>query len=197
MSKKVNFSLMIHPKREKYLSYLKNNIPDLKVNWDEGKGVWDTARRAWLSYDPDKEFQCVIQDDVILCNDFVDKVEKLVEKGDEYVYNLFIRDKGQSELRDKWKQGFKDGYIIWWKLNWALGVVVPTKLVEDMVAFCDKMTDPKHINRDDERMKEYFKSIGKKIYYPIPCLVEHRDEEDSLIGFGSNRGRKAVKFLGE
>lgn len=186
---------MIHPLRRKYLPYLESKIPNIRVNWDEGKGVWDTARRAWLSYDPNKEFQCVIQDDVILCNDFVNKVEKLVEIGDKYVYGLFIRNKRQKGL--DWEQGFKDGYIIWWKLNWALGVVVPTKLVEDMVAFCDKMTDPKYTNRDDERMKEYFKSIGKKIYYPIPCLVEHRDEEDSLIGLGHNRGRKAVKFLGE
>lgn len=192
---KVNFSLMIHPLRRKYLPYLESKIPNIRVNWDEGKGVWDTARRAWLSYDPNKEFQCVIQDDVILCNDFVNKVEKLVEIGDKYVYGLFIRNKRQKGLN--WEQGFKDGHIVWWKLQWALGVVVPTKLVEDMVAFCDKMTDPKYTNRDDERMKEYFKSIGKKIYYPLPCFVEHRDEEDSLIGLGHNRGRKAVKFLGE
>jgi len=192
----ISYCVMMHPKRQKYLSYLQGKIPNLKLSMDCGRGVWDTARRAWLSYDKDKEYHCVVQDDIIPCEGFTDKVEELIrEHGDQYVYCLFIRNKGQKSLEDKWKKGFEDGYLLWWKLNWALAVVIPTKHIEDMVAYCDKMTDKKYINRDDERMKHYFKSIEKTMLYPLPCLVQHREEEDSLIGLGHNRGRRAVKFI--
>ena len=95
----------------------------------------------------------------------------------------------------KWKDAFKIGYLIWWKLNWALAIVIPTKYIEEMIRFCDKMTEARYINRDDERMKVFFKQKGVQICYPLPCLVEHRQNENSLIGFGENKGRKAIKFI--
>lgn len=194
---KTSFAVMMHPKRKKYIPYFRNilggNIP---IIMDNGKGVWDTARRAWLSYDKTKEYHCVIQDDVILCKDFEKRVDSLISKnGKDYVYNLFIRNKGQEELANKWKDAFKIGYLIWWKLNWALAIVIPTKYIEEMIRFCDKMTEARYINRDDERMKVFFKQKGVQICYPLPCLVEHRQNENSLIGFGENKGRKAIKFI--
>lgn len=189
---------MLHPKREQYRQYFLDNIPNIKITEDRGKGLWDTARRAWLSYDKNKEFHCVIQDDTILCNDFLSKVDKMIkENGDKYVYCLFIRDRRGKDQRQKnldFEKGLEKGYLTWWKVGWALGIIVPTKLIDEMIEYCDKMTHPSYFNKDDVRINEFCKSIKKRVYYPLPCLVQHRPTENSLIGLGHNKGRQAVKF---
>jgi hypothetical protein len=187
---------MYHPKREPFLPYLTKNLPEAKIIQDRGKGLWDTARRAWLSYDTNKEFHTVIQDDVLFCKGFKEKVETLLnEQGDKYVYAFFIRNKGQKNV--DFDKAIKEGYLVLNKLGWCLGVTVPTKYIEEMIAYCDssRFSDKRFRNRDDERLKMFFRKIGLEVYYPLPCWLQHNSDSDSLIGLGHNKGRKAAIFI--
>ena len=190
----------MHPKREKYREYFEKELPEAQIIMDRGRGVWDTAKRAWLTYDPKKKFHTVIQDDALLCSGFKRKVERLLEKHqDKYAYSYFIRRRRKSVQPDiDWEKVIEQGYLIWNKLGWAQGVTIPTKYIKNMVELCSEWFDnkPKYRDKDDTRMSHYFKRRKIKVYHPIPCLIQHRGEEDSLIGLGHNSDRQAAAFNG-
>ena len=71
---KLSISVMAHPSREKYFGYLKERLGDIPFAIDtESKGVWENCKRAWKLYDPMADFHLVVQDDAIVCDDFLEK----------------------------------------------------------------------------------------------------------------------------
>ena len=76
-------------------------------------------------------------------------------------------------------------------LNWGVGIIAPTDIINKMLPWCDKQTYPNY----DRRIGRYAIDVLRlPTYCTWPVLVDHRDD-DSLVGHG--RGRKAHQFLGE
>lgn len=187
---------MAHKKREKYIPYLQERLGGADVSMDDGSlGLWKNAKKCWLSFDPAKKFHLVVQDDSIICDNFREKLEKLLQRhGDNYVYCLFYRHKRKrthGAMNDAAKAGLSEGGFLYPRLQWANAVVIPTKIIPEMIEFADKVN---YTDIDDLRISEYLKTINMPVFYPLPSLVNHRKGENSLIGHVNNLGRTASYY---
>lgn len=188
---KLSISIMAHSSRAKYFPYLNRMLGDVKFSIDKAGqeiGVWNNCKRAWGMYDPTADFHVVIQDDAIICENFKEIAERTIGHGDEYAYNFYFGN------RQKYKgiatAGMEKGFIISNWTSWGVAICLPTKLIPEMIAYCDKMKTL----HDDTRIARFLKHKKIKIFFPMPSLVDHRTDEQSLVGDPS-RGRKAWYFI--
>lgn len=186
---KLSISVMIHPERQHFASYLEDNLGDVPFVYDRGKGIWDTCRRAWQQRDPQAEFHLVLQDDAIVCSDFRKRAEQTLKDG--YPHSFYFG------YREKWiemaEKGLRRGEIIKRGLNWGIAICLPQKLIEPMIEFADKSAIPDHL--DDMKIREFLLSQNLSIRYPMPSLVDHRSELPSFVTGKIELGRKAYRFI--
>lgn len=188
---------MAHESREKYFDYLRKELGDVPFSIDKVKGhkghigVWKNCKRAWEMHDPKADYHVVIQDDAVLCKGFRKKAEDFINQfhTDKKLrgFSFFYGDK--LGFRDMGMQGKKDGCVFRSSPNWGVAICMPTHIIQKMIEECDKMYQPE----DDVRISKFTKKIGMVIVFPIPSLVDHREEDVSLVG--DKVIRKALFFI--
>lgn len=187
----VSIAIMAHPTRGPWVAELIAQLGDVPVAWatppwatkaDRGP-CWRTKREALLMH-TDAPFHCVIQDDAVPCPDFAARLEELVELGD-HVYGLFYRHKRTwPDAIARARVAFRHGRGYFAHNNiLGPGVVVPTHLIADLIAFADEQ-DP--TEGDDDRMKLWLRSRGLQTMFALPSLVDHR-VGPSFIGHPTHR----------
>lgn len=77
------------PEREPIVNYLRHHIPNLEVVWEDGAGAMSTHRRALLHAGEDPIV--LMEDDVLLCRDFVQRAEGYVEQYPDTVMTFHSR----------------------------------------------------------------------------------------------------------
>lgn len=186
---RLSISVMMHPDRQQFADYLKDNLGDVDFVYDRGKGIWDTCRRAWQKRDPQADFHLVLQDDAILCSNFRHRAEESLRDG--FPHSFYFG------YRQKWiqmgKRGLKRGEIIKGGLNWGIAVCLPLELVDPMIEFADKSSIADHL--DDMKIREFLISRNLKVRYPMPSLVDHRSELPSFVTGKIELERKAFAFI--
>lgn len=192
---------MAHPKREHFIPQLLDQIGDAAVAWDELNDRWDTGRRALLTHHRDATHHVVVQDDAIVCPDFLAGIEKLVEHVPDNPISLYtgrtrpFGQKIQKAVRTARAKRLR--WVVLDELYWGVGVVLPTSLLREMVSFHD-MGNVRIANYDS-KMSFYFRRNGIRTYYTQPSLVDHRDLRDgnpSLVEGRHAAGRVAHSFIG-
>lgn len=190
---KVSVAVMAHPKRKEYVEQLLADLDrPAEVVWDEKQDIWDTGRRSLLAYDPTATHHLVIQDDAVVCRDLVAGLEKALRTvppdvplglylGHHPPHSYMVSQLAVSAGHASW--------IVMPAINWGVAVVIPTKLIPDLVAHGDTLSIPSY----DQRIGNWCRKRRIKAWYPWPSLVEHRDIQ-SLIG--RKPGRRARKFVG-
>jgi hypothetical protein len=143
--------------------------------------------RAWKSYDKSKNFFCVLDDDSIVCKNFYLELDRVLED-DCFAYSLYW---GEFPLAPEiYRRGFYEDSTI----QFGNSICLPTKIIPQMLEFVSQS----HFNEIpfDCRISRYLPLINMPVRTPIPCLVDHRNEIESLVG---NIGfhRKAFLFIGE
>lgn len=189
--KKLSVVIMAHPKRAHLIPYLKEKLGDVPVVFDRKNNVWDTCRRAWLAHDFDAEYGVVIQDDALITSDFYAKAEKILT-GD-FIYSFYAGNMLQNRIRMAEERG-KDHVISGMIFN-EIALCMKMSRVRNMVKFCDaKKTDTDH------EIVKWARAKNLNIFYTIPSLVDHRDEESIYRDnygkvFASKEPRKAVRYV--
>lgn len=192
---------MAHPKRAHFVAELRDKIPQAVVAWDAGdNNRWNTGRRALLSYDPDATHHVVVQDDAIVCPDFVAGIERLVEHVPDNPISLYTgRTRPFGQKIQKAVRTARAKRLRWMVLDelfWGVGVVLPTPLLREMVAFHDLSNV--RIANYDSKMSFFFRRKKIHTYYTQPSLVDHRDLRDgnpSLVAGRYAAGRVAHSFI--
>lgn len=195
---KLSVKIMAHKKRERHIPHLLEQLglTDDDVIWDRKSDRWDTGRRAWEAVDQSADFGCVLQDDAVVCADFIAGMERalayLPEKALVSPY-IGTRRPAASRVERAVNQARQEG-VSWVRmpsLNWGVGILAPTDIINRMLPWCDKQTYPNY----DRRIGRYaIDVLGIPTWCTWPSLVDHRDD-DSLVGHG--QGRKAHQFIGE
>lgn len=189
---KVSASVMMHPSREHYKPYLQARLGDVPFVMDEGKGVWDTCKRAWREYNPDYKFHVVIQDDAIICDDFYRKAQMIV-KNQNLAYNFYFGKRVRSDFLEINAKFLIDGGIYLPGPIWGVAICLPTHLIDEMVEHGDRSSRKPHT--DDTRIGDFLYSKGIETYFPCPSLVDHRADSVSLVSDYS--GRTALYYIGD
>lgn len=157
------------------------------------EGVWPTARKAWLSAAGSATHHLVIQDDAILCLDFIIGVERLVECAPESPILMYDMTKATTEALSK-----GTNWIVRSSMSTALAVVMPVDMAIAAIKWADANVVPSLVH-DDVRFSMYFQDHKIPILSTAPSLVDHGGDE-SLVGnpryLPGRRERKARKFIG-
>lgn len=179
------FQIMAHPRRKHLVGSLRETL-DAGVTWDERQDRWDTGRRAWEALqDSGEEYGCVIQDDAVLCRGFAGHLERALphvpERSPVVLY-------AGTSLRGQFRNIKGASWVVMRGIIWGPGIVMPTALIPDVLAFGDRY----RIANYDLRLSKWFERHGIPVFYTWPSLVDHRNGP-SLVP-GRNGGRHAYYF---
>jgi hypothetical protein len=159
----------------------------------KGRGVWDTARRAWAGGAPDETHRVVLQDDVILCGRFIESVLSTIEAIPAGILNYYSQHECNVQM------AVKDSRAWYTSITpYGPAVCMPRPVALDFVSWADRhegrLTSMAKMS-DDARIEAYCKVRKSPVFISVPSLVEH-DGEDSLW---KNREapRRAVLWAGK
>lgn len=192
---KLDIVVMAHSSREHYFNYLKNYLGDnvkFSIDTPELKlGTWGNARRAWSMIDRQADYGLVIQDDAILCDDFLTKAKHFITQHQGYALNLFFGNRKNSRYLWDYSKTRSSGYVESPKLMWGVAIALPVEHIDPMIEYGDRC-DP--TTADDTRIKQYCLQAKLSARFPDPCLVDHRYGE-SLVDGIKDRERSAINYI--
>lgn len=177
----MSFAVMAHPSREKYFEYIKKHLgADVPMFIDhDNRGIWWNARRAWLAFDPQAEWHCVCQDDLIFGKHFIEMAWGSVFGDAVFSFYMGKRPRFAAMVEEARVKGTP--YLELKNLHHECCFAMRTERIQEMIEFCDAL------NPDSDRyINKYINAKKLKVYFPMPSLVDHRDEK-SLHNL--NRGR--------
>jgi len=170
--------LMAHRDRRDMVVELMDELDEAgpTVVWDEKGSRWDTMRRCLLAGDREASHVVVVQDDAVLCSDFVPRSRACLEWAHKIPVSFYLGElqphtpeiveyaiRKAEELDTPWVQ--MEGP--WW----TVAVAVPTAHIDALVAHGDQSAMPDH---DDMRMTKYFNQVPLPTLYTVPSLADHR-----------------------
>lgn len=192
---KLSVSIMAHPSRAQYVEGLKNILGDVPVAVDTGDGIWRNRVAASQMYEPTAEYHLVLQDDAILCNDFMKKAVDVIDKRRGDAISFYFGKRGVRIVGDREEEIKKNGGLVWNWLGWGVAICLPVKIIPGLIRFCDAMT--RYARHDDTRMSHYLRKISMNIFYPVPSLVDHRTDAKSIMeNSEGGHARTAWRFEG-
>lgn len=172
---------------------------DPVIVWDQKQDRWDTGSRSMaVGTSAGADWHMVVQDDVILCDGFVQEAQKalaMVQDGPVafYMGRGHLEGLGTVQLVRRARQGA----YRWLRGRgplWGPAVAIRPADIAPMLEWGDARQEPANY---DLRMALYFRKIGRTCLYSIPSLVDHRTghHNPSLVpGRGSSSGRRAAWF---
>jgi len=207
MTVTISAVMMAHPKRKELAESIVSQLDrDVPIIWDEKNSRWDTGKRAMLAYDPDCTHHAVIQDDVLVCRDLFAGLEVALSHIPDNVpvCGYVGRVRPYAEMVTNAARRARTlgaSWLTMHTLNWGPLIVVPTDIIPEMIAHCDRLRD---IPNYDRRLSRYWElERHLPIYYTWPSVVDHADGPSLVPGrIGTDRGRHkrnrvAHTFVGE
>lgn len=192
---KVSICIMAHPKRKEWAEELAVQIPATIV-WDKINDRHDTGLRAIQAYDKDADWHVVVQDDVLLSENF----SQLVHDALRYVpttspASFYYGGKGKTssaharaaiEARNR-----NACWIIRRGPVWGPAIAYPTKTIPELVSFFRNSA----VENYDRRVMRYYQFAGQLCWYTYPSLVEHRQEDNPSLCGHDRPNRSASSFM--
>jgi hypothetical protein len=197
----ISGTIMAHPRRREWAEWLSGQT-GLPVVWDTTNTVWDTAKAAWreaVRLDPDATHALVLQDDAIPCRDLIPTLEVISGLYPLEPFCLTVIDYRLHGAKRDYEQTVQSGAPFWYSnaAISAVGLMIPVRDVEPMIASGDRFATI----HDDLKVRNFYKQQGRKLMFPIPSLLQHRnvDVNPSLVPGNDGRwsDRSSSTFIGE
>jgi hypothetical protein len=193
----ISYAVMAHPSRGHLVGPLMDRLGvAARVIYDQGKGEWDTGRRALLAYDVEAEWHAVIQDDAILADRFVDALELVTAHAGEHPLGLYC---GQVRPMPRvysravaHAEKIGSPWLEHYGPRWGVAICLPTRFIPALVASADLYRHPHY----DARVTRFFRMANVWARYPLPSLVDHDPTIPSLLD-NAGGDRRAYRFLAD
>jgi hypothetical protein len=191
-------AVMAHPDRAGIVDELLSELDrPVKVVWDEINDRHDTGIRAMEAFDPSCSHHLVIQDDALVPRDLLAGIERALRyiPQDEpmCLYTGKVKPFGSAIRRAVAEaEGQSASWLTMQGIYWGPGIVVPTAHIPDLSEWY-RGPGSKVVNYD-RRVSTWYALRDATVWYPWPCLVDHRDVESLVKGHG--QGRHAHSFVG-
>jgi hypothetical protein len=168
---KVSISIMAHHSRVKlYIPRLIKAIGeeyDVKVAIDYvSSGAWQTARRAWMLFDDDSTHHILLQDDVMVCKNFMLATHKICKAYNNHCITFHSHRKIADEALEKGLNYAKFHYVT------GQALCMPVEKIKQFVAWSDKFVDDK-LRYDDSRLSMFNTIHQYEQVITVPNLVQH------------------------
>lgn len=195
------YRIQHHPSRD--ISELLARLPEAEVITDE-ISPWSGYQVCLTDLPSAVTHVAVLQDDVLLCRDFREKVERVIEKRPENVISLFVGGLGgptKMAFHEAMRKGESFSVVNSTRIVHVVGMIWPRHLAESILAWVEenKIPGPKPPRSDDASVGFWSLRTNNQILATVPSLVEHPDLE-SIVNprrakAGRDRGRVAIHFL--
>ena len=174
----------------KHLNLAPENIVLDDRGPDGGGSAWYNAKRAWSMPTGDSTHRMVIQDDVIVCNDFLNICNQIIEQFPDAVFAFSGGAWIKPELRktDSPYVRLKGSCIS------AQAIIMPVNLIHDMIVWSDDIFGEEY-KHDDGRIGWYCAYHDVPTYTVIPSLVEHL-QIDSVLPHHNRKDRNCRTWIG-
>lgn len=174
------------PERSDYLSYLRQAIPSAIPCIDHKHQAFDNFLSALrLSED----LPCLhLEDDIILCNKFLLKIETVIANHADHVIQFFSMRKKDLIIGSR----YESGRTFMMNLCFYLPAGMAMPLIDFYQAWDKKMIHPTGY---DLLMADFFKYHKIKYWLHVPSLVQHR-ECVSMIDKRRSKYRQSLTFEG-
>lgn len=194
---KVDIKIMaVKPRRDMVLAMCeKMGLPeDGTVIYDDrpsGGGTLYTCRKCWEAPVPEGvTHRVVLQDDLLLCNDFVGIMNRIVNTHPEFIFSLFC-----SRMKMEYALPNCPYVIIKGRNAWGQGMLMPVKYVKPMFEFADAELG-KDFPYDDGIYAWWAQKEMIEIMTTIPSTIQHLCPVDSTLGYNDKRKVSKV-WIGE
>lgn len=195
---RLSVAIMTHPARKTAAEALRRQLGDVEaevvVDPNPCGKTLPTARLAWAATKDEATHHIVLQDDVLPCKRFIDRVMDAVRHRPDCAVALMANwgartanlSRAAAISGSRWVE-VVDYYLP------TCGLVLPADLGRKFGAarFTDRPVDEEV--PDDVAMLHHASSTRTQAYVHVPSLLQH-DELPSVVGNGSNGQRPAVCF---
>ena len=197
---KLSVSVMTHPIRRKLIKPLIKSLGgfrDITFVSDDGyDGIWATAKRAWLAYDPKATHHLVLQDDIAVCKNLLDSLPEIIKHVPPLdSISICSNHQASSEAH---KQGMT--WLRTRNVKHGQALIQPVSQIRDWIAWSDWNVRPDY-RLDDGRLEMYLRKHDRWIWNTIPSLVQHVDQgtvEHQIDGTGKRRSPyTAFMYIGD
>ena len=197
MEKRVDVKIMAVKPRRKFVVEMcrKMGLPEEEtVVYDDrpnGGGTLYTSRKCWESPIPDGvTHRLVLQDDVLLCDGFVDIMNRIINTHPELIFTLFCPRVRMEDVATG------SPYIIIKGCNtWGPGNMMPVEYIKPLFEFVDDELG-KDFPFDDGIYSWWAKKEMINIATTIPSTVQHLCPTESTLGY-NNKNKISKVWVGE
>ena len=161
---------------------------------------WRTGARALLAGldDPEASHIVCIQDDAVVCRDFLPAATKALEQVPDQPVSFYAgKPRPQDATVARKIRDARQAGSSWMRFEgpwWGVCVALPVALIRPAVASADTFTK---VANYDVRLARGLMRLGYQCLYTLPSLADHRQGHPSLIPGGRPQGRRAHWFVGE
>lgn len=176
----------------------------LALDTDGRWGPTVNHRRGWTLGNTEKcDWVVVIEDDAILCDNFLDNARDALDNAPTPLVSFYLGTSYPAHLVCKAEQMLEkaenegDDWLQLDTLNHAVCVALRVPLVDSMLDYVAERRRP-----IDEAITEWAQSMRVKVSYPVISLVNHLDDETIIAQnqrsdrVKRDKPRKAFRFLG-
>lgn len=209
MTPRVSFAIQTHELRAEMAAELNACLggrAELVFDPDPsaGRNPWRTYREA-LERPWDGDVRLVLQDDVLVCDGFVETVEAVAAARPDRVVAFFVGGNPMLHRRAVLQAaGLHQRYVDLSLATWipAVATLWPRRLVEPLCSFVDAQRWPPSFTADDEIIGRFLSREREVPIATVPSLVEHPDTVPSLANHrraadGLDAGRRAALWMGD
>lgn len=177
----IKFIMMTCDGREEFADYVKERIPNLIVSYDTftdpGKFKNTSYRNAQQAWKLAGENPCVqLEDDIILCDDFVNRCKKVIAERPNDVIQFFSMRKADLEVGSRYELG--SNFLM--HQCYYLPAGMSKKIYDFSIEFENECEQDEHISPNDLVTRYYFQRNKIKYWVHIPNLVDHRIAKSSI-----------------
>ena len=184
---------MTCPGRETFANYVIERIPNLIISYDNftdpGKFKNTSYKNAQKAWKLAGEEACVqLEDDIILCNNFITKIEKAISERPNDVIQFFSMRKTDLTIGSRWDAG--RNYLM------AQCTYFPAKISSGILSFSKKYDNIGHKSHPlDSMVADYLASTKQKYWINCPSLVDHIVGKSMIDPRRASTNRQSFTFV--
>ncbi|HCT76466.1 MAG TPA: hypothetical protein DGG94_10255 [Micromonosporaceae bacterium] len=193
----LSIAIMSHPKRAVEARTLASRLEEARVVIDPAPmgapSPLKTAIHAWRAIAAGATHHLVVQDDIVLSDEFLQRVRAGVALFPDAALTFYANWSSRNAAAIRlaagagatWVQEMTGEYFP------TLAMVLPAKYIEDYTDLATRFSA--WWSDDDDMMREFLMTRDIDAYATAPCLVEH-GSLDSVAGNHSHGARQAACF---
>jgi hypothetical protein len=192
----LSFTVMAHEKRKEWAEEIAAEI-GCDITWDRRNDRHDTGARAIEAYNPKATHHVVVQDDALLCGDFVNTLTEACRYAHPFApLGLYHGGKGGARSAHVVAHNHAVDAGARWLIRkgpiWGPGIVYPVATIPDLLKYFKTSA----VQNYDRRVMRYYQSVEQDCWYTVPSLVDHRTEENPSLCGHDLPNRHARLFAG-